>query len=136
MAFSGNNQSIYNAAYDGFLAGALAGKVYTDETAADYATLTASATAFATEQDSVIATDPELSTGAGGTTVPPTTNVLTQNQLAKVHLMFSLCFGYWSGRFNSDNVPSDYTNSALAIKAVYTEAVAGYANAPGGTSLT
>ena len=136
MAFSGNNQAIYNAAYDGFLAGALAGKVYTDEVAADYASLSVSAGAFATELDSVISTDANLSTGAAGTSVPPTTNVLTSNQLAKTHLMFSLCFGYWSGRFNSDNVPSDYTNSALAIKAVYVEAVAGYASAPGGSSLT
>lgn len=136
MAFSGNNQSIYNAAYNGFIGGAVAGRGVTDPTASDYSSLATAAIAFATEVDANVPTDAELSTGAAGTTIAPSAGVNAAAAYAKTHLMYSLCFGYWAGRYNVDIVTSDYLTDALAIKAVYTEGVAGYASAPGGTSLT
>lgn len=139
MAFSGNNQTIYNAALDGALAGMVASGQVQDPTTADYAALGAAATVWATKLDSLIATDATLSTGAGGTTIAPIAGATTANLNAKGHLAFALSFGFWFGR----NVPlsapvtaAAVTAGATAVAAVYAQGVAQYALAPGGSSLT
>jgi hypothetical protein len=138
MAFSGNNQTIFNQAFNGYMAGALSGRPIADTVAADYSSLVTSGLAFAQEVDANIPTDAELSTGAGGTTIAPAAGAAAANAYAKSSLMFSLCLGYWQGRLNNtpDPVATDYLSIALAIKAAYVESVAGYASAPGGSSLT
>jgi len=138
MAFSGNNQLIYNAAFNGCMAGAVAGAQIADQTATDYAALQLVANAFAQEVDSQIATDPQLATGAAGTTVPPATAAETSAQQAKAGIVFAVCFGFWFARPNwqSSQTPATYLNAALAVKAVYTQAVTGYGAAVGGTSLS
>jgi hypothetical protein len=138
MAFSGNNPTLFNAAVDGFMAGSVADRGITDTTAGDYSTLVTAALAFATELDAQIAVDATITTaGAPNTTIAPIAGATTANLNAKGHLMFSLCYGYWVGRLNPtpDPVAVDYLPAALAIKAVYNETVAGYASAPGGSSL-
>lgn len=138
MAFSGNNPSLYNAAVDGFLAGALAGRTIVDDVSADYTALEVAAAAFAAEVDAQIAVDATLTTaGTPNTTIAPVAGSTTANLNAKGHLMFSLCFGYWEGRLNPspDPVQTDYLAAALAIKAAYNAGIAAYALAPGGTSL-
>lgn len=138
MAFSGNNPTLFNAAVDGYMAGALAGRGISDTVSADYTVLAASAIAFATEVDAQIAVDATITTaGAPNTTVAPIAGATTANLNAKGHLMFSLCFGWWEGRLNNtpDVVAGDYLSIALGIKAAYVATLAAYLTAPGGSSL-
>lgn len=136
MAFSGNNQSVYNAALDGAMAGMLAGRPLTDTTTADYAAFGNAATIFATKLDSLIATNASLSTGAAGTTVPPTTALITATLNALGHLAFGLSFAYFYQRPALDVTLADYTALATAIGAAFAQVQAQYLLAPGGTSLS
>lgn len=139
MAFSGNNQTIYNAAFDGAMGGMMAGAQATDPTQADYNTMQAVATLWATKLDSLIATDANLSTGAGGTTIDPIAGVTTASLNAKSHLAFALSFGYFMNRNQPTSAgltANTFTIGATAVAAAYASGVAGYANAPGGSSLT
>lgn len=134
MAFTGNNQTIFNSAMNGALAGMMKGRPLTDNTAADYLNMCKVALAFATEVDSEIAADATLT--AAGATVVPATAANQQNFNAKSHLIATLCMSYWDGRWSNDQVAGDFSVPAAAIAAAYTEQVAQYANAPGGTSLS
>jgi hypothetical protein len=141
MAFSGNNQSIFNSALNGCLAGMLAGGQVVDPTAADFASMVAIAVAFATEVDAKIATDAAMSTGAAGTTIDPVAGATQATFIAKPNLAFALCFGYWFGRPFAPGVTATaagYVVGATSIAAIYAEATgaAGYGAAPGGSSLT
>jgi hypothetical protein len=138
MAFSGNNPTLFNAAVDGYMAGALTGRPITDATSTDYTALAASAIAFATEVDAQIIVDATITTaGTPNTTIAPIAGNTTACLNAKGYLMFSLCFGWWAGRLNPtpDVTAGDYLSAALGIKAAYTATVTAYASAPGGTSL-
>lgn len=138
MAFSGKNPTLFNAAVNGYMAGALAGRAITDPTAGDYTVLAASAIAFATEVDAQIAVDATITTaGTPNTTIAPVAGNTTACALTKSHLMFSLCFGWWEGRLNlnPDAVAGDYLTIALGIVAAYNATVTAYGTAPGGTSL-
>lgn len=134
MAFTGNNQTIFNSAMNGALAGMMKGRPLTDATAADYQNMCKVALAFATEVDSEIAVDATLT--AAGATVVPATAANQQNYNAKSHLIASLCFAYWDGRWSTDQTAGDWSVGAAAVAAAYAEQVATYANAPGGTSLS
>lgn len=139
MAFSGNNQSIYNAAFDGAMAGMMAGAQSADPTQADYNVIAAVATLWATKLDSLIATDANLSTGAGGTTIAPIAGVTTASLNAKSHLAFALSFGFFVNRNQPTTAgitANTFTVGATAIAAAYAAGVAQYALAPGGSSLT
>ena len=136
MSFSGNNQSIFNAAYNGALGGFFEGRVSADPVAADYSQFATVALAYAQAVDAAIPTDAELSTGAAGTTIAPGAGTNAAAAYAKTQLMVSLSRAFWSGRLPSDIVSADYALIALTIKAQYVEFVAGYASAPGGSSLT
>jgi hypothetical protein len=134
MAFSGHNQTLYNAALNGALAGMMSGRPITDATTADYAAMGNAATAFATEVDAGIAADATLTTA--GATLVPASAANQANALAKSNLMNALCKAYWEGRVGSDTTDADYSEGATAIAAVYAQGVAQYALAPGGTSLS
>lgn len=136
MAFSGNNQLIYNAAFNGAMAGMMAGRPITDATTADYAAYGNVATAWATEVDSLIVTDAQLA--AAGATVPPTTAAETAAQQAKAGFIHQLSHSYWQGRdiTGASTVAANYSVAATAVFHAYSEAVAQYALAPGGTSLS
>ena len=136
MAFTGNNQTIFNAALDGAMAGTLSGRSISDLTQADYNVYAQAALALATEVDANIATDPNLSTGAGGTTIAPVAGVTTATLNAKGHLAFALSFAVTEGRPLQDITAADYSVLGQAVAKAYAAAVAQYANAPGGTSLT
>ena len=138
MAFSGNNPTLFNAAVDGYMAGALSGRAITDATSTDYTVLAASAIAFATEVDAQIIVDATITTaGTPNTTIAPIAGNTTACLNAKGHLMLALCYGWWAGRLNNtpDVTAGDYLGAALGIKAAYTATVTGFASAPGGTSL-
>jgi len=148
MAFSGNNQLIYNAAFNAAMAGQLAQNPLVGAspalgaTAPIYVAIAAVATAFATAVDAAIATNANLATGAAGTTVPPTTAAITVNQGARVGIAFAVCLGFWNSRgsatlaADAGATSTDWTAIAAQVNAIYTAAVTAYANAPGGTSLT
>jgi len=138
MAFSGNNPTLFNAAVNGFLAGVLDSRAGLDPVTADYAAIEAAAVAFATEVDAQIAVDANITTaGTPNTTIAPVAGATSAGAYAKSHLMFSLCFGQWSGRLNQvpDPLAADYLSLALGIKGAYNAGLAAYAAAPGGTSL-
>jgi uncharacterized protein YyaL (SSP411 family) len=134
MAFSGHNQTLYNAALNGALCGMVSGRSIADPTTADYAGYGAAATAFATEVDTLIAADATIT--AAGATIVPGTAAQQANAVAKSEMMLALCKGVWEGRAGSDVTVADYALLANAVVAVYNEAIAQYALAPGGTSLS
>ncbi len=88
-----NNQTLYNAALNGALAGMFAGSPVQDTTSADYAPYTAVATAFASAVDAGIGADATLT--AAGATIVPTTAAQQANALAKSDLMHGICSSYW-----------------------------------------
>lgn len=109
MAF--NNNQLFDAGVNGFIGGALQSGI-TDPAPTFYSDVTDSAVAFATQLDSKI---------------PPDANIVTpvdSETLAKVNLLTSLCLGVNSGRFPQSDTPGDYDQTATAIAAAYTEAVA------------
>lgn len=98
-----NNPALYNAA----LAGTLAGINQRWSTATDpaaYAPIVDAASAFATEVDSKIAFDPAMN-------------------VAKADILDGICNGYLEDRSLVSTTPSDYSQPASAIAAIYEEAV-------------
>jgi hypothetical protein len=136
MAFSGNNQTIFNAALDGALSGMLASGKLVDATQADYANMSATAMNFAAAVDAGIAADATLTNA--GASQPPGTAAQTANSFAKFGIMFGLCFGYFFQRSIAGSaIPqTNFTTDATFIKAAFNQAVAQYALAAGGTSLS
>jgi hypothetical protein len=134
MAFSGNNQTLYNAALNGALAGMMSGRMSLDATIADYASVGAAATAYAAKVDSLIAADPTLT--AAGATLVPASAANQQNFNAKSSLMHHLSAAIWRDRAGTDTTSADYASMAAAVVAQYNEGIAQYALAPGGTSLS
>ena len=148
MSFTGNNPTLYNAAFNGALAGMIAGNqlnaaAVPSATDQNTVAMVAAATAFATEVDSLIpitGAQANITTSATpNTTKAPVAGITTASQLAFSVVLFGICFGYWFGR--PDNVTSPaptaagFAQPAAAVVAIYTAAQTGYAGAPGGTSL-
>lgn len=134
MAFSGNNQAIYNAALNGAFSGQLAGAQQVDGTTGDYASIGNVATAFAKEVDSLIAAVANLT--AGGASVVQATAAEAATQLAYTSIIFGLSFGYWFSRRGTDTTAADYAVGAAALVAVYNQAITQYGAAAGGTSIS
>lgn len=135
MAFSGNNQSLYNAALNGALAGMMSARSNTSGTTANYASWGAAATAWATKVDSLITADATLT--SAGATIVPASAANQQNALAKTSMMQAICKSFWEGAgLSTDTTQADYATGAAACVAVWNQAVAQYALAPGGTSLS
>lgn len=123
MAYLNN---IYgNAAYTGFIKGALSGRQITSPTAADYLTLKTAALAFAVEVDSKIAFDALVTTGSAITQLAITTNVIAANEQWRAGLLHDLCAAVIDDRYTLDAVSADYNTLASAVFAAWTELVAG-----------
>jgi hypothetical protein len=148
MAFSGNNQLVYNAAFNAALAGQLAQQPLVGAspaltaTSPVYVALAAVASAFAKAVDAAIGNNVSLATGAAGTTVPPTTALITATQGALVGIVYAVCLGFWNSRAGAQlaadagATSTDYTAIAAQVLAIFTAASTAYAAAPGGTSLS
>lgn len=148
MAFTGNNPTLYNAAFNGALAGMFAGGAINaasvpSATDTETVAMVAQCTAFATEVDSLIAitgAQANITTAASpNTTKAPIAGITTASQLAFSDVLFGLCFAAFFQKPNTVTVPApaavQYAQLAAAVVAVYTAAQTGYAGAPGGTSL-
>jgi len=117
-----NNNIYYNAAYCGFIEGALAGRNPTSSTATDYLDLTQAAQAFAQRVDSLIAEDALVSTGGGDPSqLAITTNTIAADEQWRAGLLQSVCRGIIAGRYPTSEVAGDYATPAAAAKAVWTE---------------
>ena len=136
MSFSGNNQTLFNAALNGALAGILASGKLVDATQADYANMSATAMNFAAAVDAGITADATLTTG--GASIVPGTAAQQANAVAKSAIMFGLSFGYFFQRSiaGAAIAQTNFTTDATFIKAAFNQAVAQYALAAGGTSLS
>lgn len=116
------NDIYYNAAYCGFIKGALSGRAQTSTTAADYLDLTQAAAAFATEVDSLIAEDALVTTGGGTPTqLAITTNTIAANEQWRAGLLQAICEGLIGGRYPASEVAADYAAIAAQVKAIWTE---------------
>lgn len=119
-----NNNCLYNAAIAGFMEAALAGRSLESGfgTAATYATLVATAAAFAAAVDALIPFDATITTGASNTILAITTNTIAGNEQAKINLMSRISCGVLWGR--ASGVATDYTTGIAAqVVAAYTEAL-------------
>lgn len=142
MTLTLNNPSIFNAAYDGALAGLLAGSgltgiAATDNTATSYATASSIANAFATYMDQTQITSAITHLSASNATIVQATAAEGGTQLALPLGMFGLCFAYWFQRSGAAFtqppsavvLPATYAAACAAIAAQFTEAQAAFAAA-------
>ncbi len=118
-----NNNNIYfNAAYCGYIEGALCGSPSLSTTAASYLLLTQAAQAFAVQVDSKIpATDVLVSTGGGVTQLAITTNTIAANEQWRAGLLQALCRAAAFQRTQLDTTAAKYDVVASAIFAQWTE---------------
>ncbi len=123
MAYLNN---IYgNAAYTGFIKGAMTGRKPSSTTATDYLSLKTAALAFAAQVDSLIVFDGLVSTNAGITQLAITTNTIAANEQWRAGLLHDLCAAALGGSYTNDSVQADYTGLAAAIFACWTEMILG-----------
>lgn len=119
-----NNNIYLNAAYCGFVRGALDGRGV-GLSAANLTALKAAAQAFAAQVDAGIAFDALVTTGASNTQLAITTNTIAANEQWRAGLLEDLCYGQISGRFSFDSVQANWADEATAIVAAWTALVAG-----------
>lgn len=120
-----NVPTLYNAAKNGFIAGALGGRLPLSTTAGDYTTLATAAAAFAAQVDSVTGADAQLASG-GATLVyssAVTTAALSNATTTKPATMFAVCLGIMYGRYTTDPVQADYAALAAQAAAAYAAAI-------------
>jgi hypothetical protein len=127
-----NNALLFNAAFNGFMAGAFAGSYQTDPTQADYAPIVNQAVTFATAMDAAIPTDtagspqPATTTGisvAGGAAIQPAgSSAVVEAQSLKPSLLQALCFGAAFQRYATGVPSSQFTAVIAALKAAYFQA--------------
>jgi hypothetical protein len=120
-----NNNCLYNAAYMGFIEGALAGRKISSATAGSYLKLTQAAQAFAKQVDSNIAEDGLITTGGGSPAmlVDTGSNTVQSDTQMRPQLLRSVCAGVMTGSYTEDSTQADYTSLAAACAASYTEAL-------------
>jgi hypothetical protein len=116
-----NNILLYNAALNGFMAGAFAGGWPTDPTAADYADIADQAETFAVALDTAIANDASISQAGGAAVVGAGTSALVEGQAAKPGLLQAIVFGVTFSRYQTGAPASVFATSIAAVKAIYTE---------------
>jgi hypothetical protein len=119
-----NNNLIYNAARNAFLASSQTGGFPVGITAGQLGPLESAAGAYATEVDAAIPFDAAIS-GAGGVTLPPTTAAITVNQNVKTQLIANLTQAFFSGRTGVDAVVGDYAGIATTVAVAYGVGVTG-----------
>lgn len=120
-----NNNIYLNAAYNGFIRGALDGRGCRGLSAGSLTSLKNAAAAFAAQVDAGIAFDALVSTGASNTQLAITTNTIAANEQWRAGLLEDLCYGEISGRFSFDSVQANWADEASAIVAAWTALVAG-----------
>ena len=128
-----NNALLFNAALAGYAAGMVAGSNITDATVADYNAQTTQAAQWATELDSLIATDtagvpqPAGSTGisiAGGAAIVPAgSTAVFESQMGKLGLIYALSFSIAFQRFSTGLLAANFATQAAAVKALFFSAV-------------
>jgi hypothetical protein len=133
MSYTANNALLFNAAIQGFAAGAFAGTIAPAGTSgaatpATYAAIVLAAGIFAEAVDTAIANDsggshPISGSGSGGPALQPSTATIQQDQFAKVGLLQMLCYAAGQGRQNLDITEADYLTVGTYIAAQYTEAL-------------
>ena len=148
----GNNQAVYNAALNGCLAGIFANAGFIvvgegpggappavpDGVTDDYAPYVFLATQWAAAVDKAVPTNPQISTGQGGTSVVASAGANVATQDAFITLVSDLSYGYWVNKqgslyqLNANGTPhtpnsTDYTAQALAIAAIVAQALVAYA---------
>lgn len=125
------NNIYFNAAFCGFMCGALEGRSQSSSTAADYLDLTQAAQAFAQKVDSLIPEDALVTTGGGDPSqldmivnLPPPTpdNTIAANEQFRAGVLQSICKGLISGRYPKSETQADYAAIAAVAVAVFTEA--------------
>jgi hypothetical protein len=116
-----NNAVLWNAAFTGFLGGALANRVptATSSTDAGYVAAQTMAAAFALEFDSLVSNDTTISQGSGLALVP-TTNLIASTQFAKTRLAHSIALGMTEGRYLTGVTAAMYQAQAQAAETCYT----------------
>lgn len=119
-----NNNIYLNAAYAGFIRGALDGRG-TGLTAANLTALKTAAQAFAAQVDAGIAFDALVTTGASNTQLAITTNTIAANEQWRAGLLEDLCYAEISGRFSFDSVQANWSDEATKITTAWTALVAG-----------
>lgn len=148
-----NNNIYGNAAFAGFFAGMLEGRSFRSATQAHYVPLRTTALAMAVAVDALIAFDALVTTAAAitmlnpanviqaaiaGTVIVPgdggaaikaavvaatTGNVIPANEMFRTLILYNLCRGSVTGRYDVTITP---TVQAAAIVAAWTVAVAGF----------
>lgn len=117
-----NNNIYYNAAYTGFIEGALSGRGVASSTATDYLDLTQAAQAFAVKVDSLIVEDALVSTGGGNPSqLAITTNTIAADEQWRAGLLQSICRGVISGRYPVSETAATYATLAAIVVAIFTE---------------
>jgi len=124
---AGNNNCLRNAAFTGFMTGALSGRVISSPLAASYLKLKDAANAFAGQVDAAIPFDATITTSAMDPSMLVSTgsNTIQSNTQVKPTLLQGICCAAMEGRFSEDATPSDYTSLAAACAAAYTEGLLG-----------
>lgn len=146
------NPSLYNAAFNGALAGQMAGNglagvvnnTNVDNTPGTYTPFVAIAAEFAKVVDATLGGTGVPNLSASNATIVQATAADAGTQLALTGTMFALCFGYWQNR-KSANIsanpqtdpgnlnPADYT---LAAEAIVTQFEAAQSSFAAQSSLT
>jgi hypothetical protein len=118
------NILLYNAALNGFVAGAFAGGWPTDPTALDYDAIATQAQTFATALDAAIANDPVISNAPANTALTGAgTSTLVEAQSTKPALLQAIVFGVTFSRYQTGAAASVFATSVAAIAALYTQAL-------------
>lgn len=136
-----NNNLLYNAALDGYLAGALAGRHLTDNVQADYSLIVVQARVFGIAVDIGIPSDiigaaQPVGTvpisNVGGSAIVPASSPFAESTLAKPQLLYALCYGNAFQRFSIDpSIQAVFATSAAAIKAAYLQGALSHVNSTG-----
>ncbi len=116
-----NNILLYNAALNGFMAGAVAGGWPTDPTATDYDALALQAQTFATAMDTALANDATISAGGGTATTGAGSSTLVEYQSSKPALLQAIVFGVTFSRYQTGAAAAVFATSVAAVKAIYTQ---------------
>jgi hypothetical protein len=117
-----NNNQLLNAAFIGFIDGALDGRSNLSASAINYVALVTAAKAFATQVDTKISRDNTM-TDVSGSHLPPANNVITANLLSKVTLMTRICASMIAGRYSENPSQSSWDSVAIQVAAAYTQAI-------------
>jgi hypothetical protein len=115
------NNIYFNAAYTGFIKGALMARQGATLTAG----LVTAATTYATKVDSLIPFDALVTTGASNTQLAITTNTIAANEQWRAGMLHDLAFAQLAGSYTEDAVATDYTARATTLVASWTTAIAG-----------